>query len=66
MTKLLRGDQVLEKLRGLGMDDLNDDWLNNMCRTKRLPYTLVGRYRRFREDEVDKVVAGWMDAACCP
>lgn len=62
-TKLLRSDQVLNKLRDAGLDDLDQNWLNNMCRLKAIPFTIVGRFRRFREDAIDLMIAQWTEDA---
>ena len=57
--KLLRSDQVLEKLHAFGLTDLDDGWLNNMCRNRSIPFTKVGKFRRFREDAIDTMVERW-------
>lgn len=62
-TKLLRSDQVLDKLKDAGLDDLDQNWLNNMCRLKSIPFTIVGRFRRFREDAIDTMIARWAEDA---
>ena len=62
-TKLLRSDQVLDKLKDAGLDDLDQNWLNNMCRIRSIPYTIVGRFRRFREDVIDTMISRWAEDA---
>ena len=61
--RLLRSEQVLEKLHAAGLDDLDIRWLNHICSQRKIHYTLVGKYRRFREDAVDKMVARWLEDA---
>ena len=57
---LLRADQVLQKLHALGMDDLNDNWLDHMVKTASIPSVRIGKFRRFREDVIDTQISEWL------
>lgn len=59
-VRLLRWDQVVEKLHALGMDDVNKTWVDNKTNRGELPFVKVGKYRRYREDLLDKVIEKWV------
>ncbi len=58
-VRLLRTDQVVEKLQGIGMTDVNVTWVNNRIDRGQLPCTKVGKYRRVREDVLEKMIMRW-------
>lgn len=63
LTNLLDIEQVVTKLHGAGLKDLNDKWVKNQADRGNLPFTIVARKRRFREDLIDQMIMDWCNEA---
>ena len=61
--RLLRADQVLAIFAEYGLDDLDETFLSNQCRTRAIPFTKVAGKRRFLESGVRAYIDSLLKAA---
>lgn len=63
LTNLLDTDQVVARLHGAGLVDLNRKWVQNQADRGALPFVVVARRRRFRQDLIEAIIKDWCDQA---
>jgi hypothetical protein len=63
VSNLLDGGQVAQKFQSFGLRDLNARWVKGQADRGMLPYVVVNRKRRYREDLIDQIIQQWSDAA---
>lgn len=63
LTKLLTADQVVEKIEAAGLTDVGKSWVRSQADRGELPYVVVAKKRRFREDLIDEIIYQWCEEA---
>ncbi|WP_170372822.1 hypothetical protein [Ruegeria arenilitoris] len=63
LTRLLTADQVVEKFEEAGLNDVGKSWLKNQADRGELPYVVVARKRRFRQDLIEEIIYQWCEEA---
>ena len=63
ITNLMDAAQVVARLQSAGLTDLNEKWVKNQADRGVLPFVVVARRRRFREDLIEAVIKDWCDQA---
>lgn len=63
LTTLLNKEEVVALLHAAGLKDLNGKWVQNQADRGALPFVIVARRRRFRQDIIEMMIKDWCDRA---
>jgi hypothetical protein len=63
LSALLDYEQVVTVLHTAGLRDLDRGWVRNQADRGFIPFVVVARRRRFREDLIRQMIQDWSDAA---
>jgi hypothetical protein len=58
-TKLLDGPEVAAKLVEAGLSDITATWVKGQADRGMIPFVVVRRRRRYREDLIQQIVEQW-------